>query len=381
MRPAIQTLSIFEIWEPSELGCNGNARHEYPGRKVVISPSEYTYDESAASWRTYDPTALVSLVLPVYNGTKYLSLSIESCLAQTHRNLELIVVDDGSVDNTPDIINRFSEVDTRIKHVRNEINLGLPESLNRGFQLATGRFMTWTSDDNLYTPTAIEYMVQQLCTYTEVGLVYCGMHCIDENGDKMAPLGFGPTRPPAELARRNVVLACFMYRREVMDAIGNYRPDYRYVEDYDFFIRASIRFPAKFYFEPCYLYRFHGGSLTSAHHQKYKVLIPESPPRALWIPAEPDHAAVGRPNRPEWVFNPCLMRSPASWACAAPSRRTAQSSGATVVTAISSRPQIDAESVPYCIDSYGRFLYRKPAGGLQKLPFGIRATYLGWTSE
>lgn len=116
----IRDLGTFGAW------LQRKCTSRFPGRKVVISPSEYTYDESAASWRTYDPTALVSLVLPVYNGTKYLSLSIESCLAQTHRNLELIVVDDGSVDNTPDIINRFSEVDTRIKHVRNEINLGLP---------------------------------------------------------------------------------------------------------------------------------------------------------------------------------------------------------------------------------------------------------------
>src|SRR5215469_13485194 len=59
--------------------------------------------------------------------------------------------------------------------------------------------------------------------------------------------------------------ACFLYRREVMDAVGPYRAEYRYAEDWDFFIRACLKFSAKAYFQPCYFYRHHGSSLTSAH--------------------------------------------------------------------------------------------------------------------
>ena len=148
----------------------------FPGRRVLTGAESCEYDKDDTRWRTYDPTALVSVILPVYNGEKYLALSIESCLNQTHKNFELIIVDDGSQDNTQAIIRKYATLDRRIRHVRNDPNQGLPESLNVGFRLARGRFMTWTSDDNLYTSIAIEYMAQQLCTFSNISLVYCSFH-------------------------------------------------------------------------------------------------------------------------------------------------------------------------------------------------------------
>ena len=241
----------------------------FPGRKVTTDSDDYRHDENAEGWRSYDPTALVSIVLPVHNGQEYLDSSIKSCLAQTHRNIELIIVDDGSSDNTPAIIERYSTADGRIKVIRNGRNLGLPESLNVGFKFSQGDFLTWTSDDNLYAETAIEYMVQQLCTFAEIGLVYCGVHHINETD---GPIGPQLPLPPTAIARDCTVTACFLYRRKVMDAVGPYRPEYRYVEDWDFFTRACLKFPAKFNFELCYFYRHHGSSLTSAHRDKWKVL-------------------------------------------------------------------------------------------------------------
>ena len=244
-----------------------------PGRKIMTDTDDYSHDENVAGWRSYDPTALVSIVLPVYNGEKYLGISIESCLAQTHQNFELIVIDDCSLDNTLAILKNYAAADCRIKLIRNERNLGLPETLNVGFKLCQGDFLTWTSDDNLYGETAIEYMVQQLCTFTKIGLVYCGVHQIDETGNR---IGVHLPLPPAALARDSAVRACFMYRRNVMDAVGPYRPEYRYVEDWDFFIRACFKFPAKFYYETCYFYRYHIGSLTNmlpgALNEKWKFL-------------------------------------------------------------------------------------------------------------
>jgi GT2 family glycosyltransferase len=240
-----------------------------PGRRVITDTDGYGHDENIADWRSYDPTVVVSIVLPVYNGQKYLSLSIESCLAQTHQNLELIIVDDGSLDDTPTIVEKYALADRRIKVIRNQKNLGLPESLNLGFELSQGDFLTWTSDDNLYADTAIEYMVQQLCTFTEIGLVYCGVQHIDETGNKIT---YQLPYPPTAMTRECTVTACFMYRRDVMDAVGPYRPAYRYVEDWDFFIRACLQFPSKFCYEMCYFYRHHGSSLTSAHRDKWKIL-------------------------------------------------------------------------------------------------------------
>ena len=241
----------------------------FPGRRVITDTGSFRRYEKLAAWRSYDPTALVTIVLPVHNGEKYLDLSIKSCLEQTHQNFELLIVDDGSSDNTPTIIEKYAAVDHRIKLIRNELNLGLPEALNVGFSYSKGDFLTWTSDDNLYAETAIEYLVQQLCTFPEIGLVYCGMHHIDEAGNE---LGIQLPLPPRALARENTVIACFLYRREVMNAVGSYRPAYRYVEDWDFFIRTCLKFPAKFYLDAYYFYRHHGTSLTSEHSHKWKTL-------------------------------------------------------------------------------------------------------------
>jgi GT2 family glycosyltransferase len=248
----------------------------FPGRKVVINSDDDPRDEHAARWRNYDRTALVSIVLPTYNSERYLSLSIESCLKQTHENFELIIVDDNSTDRTPEIIRTYADQDSRITFViRKQIQPGLPESLNLGFSRAQGRFLTWAQSDNLYTPAAIEYMVQQLCTFPEVGLVYCSAHHIDDAGNGIAtPSFFNATFPPNALARWTVIGGAFLYRREVMDQVGPYRPECRYFEDLDFFIRACMRFPAKYYVEPCHFYRRHSGSLTSAHSdhgRKWKI--------------------------------------------------------------------------------------------------------------
>lgn len=249
----------------------------FPGRKVLVRSDEYSAEQQVSSWRSYDRTALVSIVLPTYNSESYLSLAIESCLKQTHANFELIIIDDNSTDRTPDIVRTYAGRDHRIRFVvRNETEPGLPESLNLGFSLAKGRFLTWLQSDNLYTPSAIEYMVQQLCTFPEIGLVYCSTHHIDDDvGSSLAtPSFFNATLPPNALARWTVISGSFLYGREVMERVGPYRPECRYFEDLDFFVRACTQFPAKFCIEPCHFYRRHSGSLTSAHSdhgRKWKV--------------------------------------------------------------------------------------------------------------
>ena len=103
----------------------------------------------------------VSIVLPTYNGaSKYLRQAIESCLNQTYRDIELIVVDDCSTDSTPDVVRSFN--DPRIRYVRNETNQRLPRSLNIGFALTTGEYLTWTSDDNEFLPEAVDVMLDFL---------------------------------------------------------------------------------------------------------------------------------------------------------------------------------------------------------------------------
>ena len=227
----------------------------------------------------------VSIVLPTYNGSRYLEQSIRSCLDQTFRDLELIIVDDCSTDETPQIISRFVAADARVRTVRNERNCRLPGSLNSGFAVSRGRYLTWTSDDNLYRPDAISQMVGALDEDPQAGLVYAPMTYIDATGKPQGPGYSGG--PPDTLAYRNPVGACFLYRREVYETIGDYVDGLFLVEDWDYWLRVAERFRLRTIPNDLYLYRLHEGSLTRQRQgdiqRAFRQLLEYHLPRMHWV--------------------------------------------------------------------------------------------------
>jgi glycosyltransferase involved in cell wall biosynthesis len=125
---------------------------------------------------------LASIVLPTYNRASRLPKALRSCLQQTYQNLEVIVVDDGSTDNTAEVVASFQREDSRVRYLRQE-NQKLPAALNTGFRASRGEFLTWISDDNLFHQDAIEIMVGALEKSPDVGLVYCGYDIVDAQGN------------------------------------------------------------------------------------------------------------------------------------------------------------------------------------------------------
>lgn len=204
---------------------------------------------------------LVSIVLPTYNGSRYLDASISSCLNQSYSNIELIIVDDCSTDATPDIIRKRAAADGRIRAVTHERNRKLPGSLNSGFSQARGEYLSWTSDDNLYQPHAIERMVSALLDRPDASVVYAGYAVI---GDMGQVLNTEPARKPSSLVLGNVVGACFLYRREVQDTVGPYDETIFLAEDYDFWLRAAQRFQFMALDTELYFYRQHQQSLSAS---------------------------------------------------------------------------------------------------------------------
>lgn len=204
---------------------------------------------------------LVSIVLPTYNGSRYLDGSIASCLSQSYNNIELIVVDDCSTDATPDIVKAWSEKDVRITIVTHERNKKLPGALNSGFARARGEYLSWTSDDNLYRPDAIERMVSALRDRPDVSVVYAGYAVIGDSGEV---LNTEPARKPSDLVLGNIVGACFLYRTEVQDAVGPYDETVFLAEDYDFWLRAAQRFQFMALNADLYFYRQHQHSLSAS---------------------------------------------------------------------------------------------------------------------
>lgn len=200
----------------------------------------------------------VSVVMPVYNGEKYLKQSIESVIQQSYKDWELIIVNDCSTDRSRDIMQSYVEVDSRIRIVDNSNNLKLPMSLNAGFREARGEYLTWTSDDNLYKVNALEELVGYLENNPEIGLVYSDMDYVD------ALLNFIKEQrlEPEMLLYSDCIGASFMYRREVLDKVGEYDPDMFLVEDYEYWIRISEQFKIGHLNKNLYTYRMHGSSLT-----------------------------------------------------------------------------------------------------------------------
>ena len=205
---------------------------------------------------------LVSIVLPTYNGAKYLPEAIESCLSQTYAAWELIVVDDCSTDSTPGIIAEYAAHDGRIRGIRHRKNLKLPGALNTGHAAAKGSYLSWTSDDNRFLPAAFEEMVRFLEQHPAIGLVYADSVAIDEAGNYLRD---APAEPASRLAYFNALGACFLYRRRVYQVIGAYDADLFLAEDYDYWLRVHRQFEIAHLPRVLYQYRFHGDSLTSTH--------------------------------------------------------------------------------------------------------------------
>ena len=203
-------------------------------------------------------TPRVSIVLPVYNGVRYLRQAIESILAQSFKDYELIIVDDCSSDNTYEIAIGFSKLNSCIRVLKNNTNKGLPASLNTGFSVAVGEYLTWTSDDNIYHETAIEKMVDALDSVPDCGLVYTEMNLIDESGALIGQRN----GEDGNLYKNNCVGACFMYRDACRKMIGDYDENRFYVEDYDYWLRIAEQFRIIKISEILYDYRYHSNSLT-----------------------------------------------------------------------------------------------------------------------
>lgn len=209
---------------------------------------------------------LISIVLPVYNGAKYLRESIDSVIAQTYTNWELLIVDDCSADETPTIAQEYAKKDSRIHYYRNEQNLRLPRNLNKGFSLTKGNYLTWTSDDNRYRPEALEKMHQALTSHPTAQFVYASFEIIDEE-DKLIETYIAEARDIKRIVGYNTVGACFLYTREVYETVGDYDPDMILVEDYDYWQRIAARFDVITITEILYDYRRHSGALTSTMRQ------------------------------------------------------------------------------------------------------------------
>jgi len=210
---------------------------------------------------------VVSVLMSVYNGDVHLAQAIESIVGQTYRAIEFIIIDDASTDNSPAILKEFTERDQRIRVLRNQENIGLTRSLNKGLQVCSGEFIARQDADDFSHPERIAKQIAYFQSNPGVALLGSCAYLVDGDGRtiRFEKTISGSDRLAREiLIKNNFVHGSLMLKRAGIDAIGFYHDEFRYAQDYDLILRISEKFAIDNLDEPLYFYRIHEGAISES---------------------------------------------------------------------------------------------------------------------
>lgn len=206
---------------------------------------------------------IVSVIIPVYNQEKYIKECVESVLNQDYENLEIIVIDDGSTDRTPEILKEFGE---KIRYVRQE-NRGPASALNYGIRLAHGEFIGWLGSDDVYLPSKIKYQVKKFQEDTSLALIYTDYIMINSEGNELRVVSC-PSPLPEQFVK--VLLAgnfingsTVLMSKEYHEKVGYYDENLKASMDGDMWFRL-LRHGFKFghISIPLVKYRWHPANIS-----------------------------------------------------------------------------------------------------------------------
>jgi filamentous hemagglutinin family protein len=211
---------------------------------------------------------LISLVITVYNRASYLSAAIESILAQTRGDFELLIWDDGSTDSSPEIAREYARRDSRVRVVVGE-HVGRGLALKAAVAQTTAPYLGWVDSDDLLAPTALAETAAVLAKNPDIDWVYTDYLDIDENNTVIS-YGYRCLVPysRAELLNNFMTFHFRLMRREVFDLAGGIDESLETVEDYDLCLRLSEIAKVQHIFQPLYYYRTHRGSISRQRQQE-----------------------------------------------------------------------------------------------------------------
>ncbi len=209
---------------------------------------------------------LVSVIIPVYNRADLIRETIESVLKQTYQNIEIIVVDDGSTDNSIEILNEFSKKIKLFQHP-GKINKGQAAAINLGLKMAKGSYIAILDSDDLFYPLKIEKQVEYLNSHLEKGIVYSNGMNIDFEGSPLYTLYPAGDRPPIgpEAVLENCAFnlpSNALVRKNVFDQVGFLNESLRSAQDHEMAIRLAEISDIGYIDDILWGYRRHGNSIS-----------------------------------------------------------------------------------------------------------------------
>lgn len=218
----------------------------------------------------------VSIIIPVYNSEKYLRKTIESALQQTYSNIEIIAVDDGSNDRSPNILKEYSD---KIKIIT-KVNGGTGTALNTGIKYMTGEWFKWLGNDDVLEKDALETMIKEI---KKIGIesnnyiFYTNYSLIDKNDNFMKEF-IEPNYNEQSNFERNVILLDHYYgnantsliHKSFFDRFGLFNEKIGHREDYEFWLRCCIIYNCRLYLIPINTlqYRIHDDQITNKKLEK-----------------------------------------------------------------------------------------------------------------
>ena len=219
--------------------------------------------------------AKVSVIVPSFNHDEYIAQAVDSVLSQSERDLELIVVDDGSQDDSLDVLASFSDPRLSILSQRNQ---GAHAAINRGLRKASGSYVAILNSDDIYHPRRLERLIDEIDRSPQRGIVGSHVEVIDSSGRSLGVKRGYENLEPWSLERQDLSFRAgsdpkaailtenywattsnFFFKREVLDEVAEFRP-LRYAHDWDFLLRLLPDFNLYLRPEPLLKYRVHAAN-------------------------------------------------------------------------------------------------------------------------
>jgi len=214
-------------------------------------------------------TDFISIILPVCNGERFLRFAVNSVLAQNFQHFELILINDGSTDQTATIIKQYN--DRRIRAYHHQKRQGLVPTLNEGIKRSNGTLIARIDADDVWHPEKLTKQLSFLRTHPAVGLCGSSYVQIDECGNVLAEIDL-PTDPEdifyTLLYRNCIVHSSVVFRKEIFDRVGPYDLRWRHIEDYDLWLKFAKESQIAILSDHLVSYRMHADAISDKYYQE-----------------------------------------------------------------------------------------------------------------
>src|SRR3989339_325296 len=239
--------------------------------QIVNHPSVHAYSYSPKSLKKKISSLdnpLVSIITPSYNQGEFIEDTIKSVLNQSYKNIEYIIIDGGSTDNTLDIIKKYAEKYPKQIQWVSEKDHGQSNAINKGLKRTTGDIVAWLNSDDIYNPQAVKKIVSFFKTNSDIFFVHGQGYHVDRNGKYIEnypskECGYVELQPTCPICQPTAFWRC-----EILDKIGYLDEDLNYAMDYDYWIRISKKYKLGFIPDHLASTRFYAETKTSGQSKQ-----------------------------------------------------------------------------------------------------------------